>query len=180
MAKSLPIAEYEDVKGDTKRRFKFIKDHPEILKYLKYLLEDGGGVYKGGGGVGKMYYHIIEYGQYDNIGYQGYYDTIEEAQKQVEKLSNFFPNQTFEIFADKSRKEPPITTMHNGGGVEEYGIKYDELIKLKKQLKDLFIRVANQYRNKHKDGSGNFGYFMRTLDEKKYMNYTVNICQMEL
>ena len=70
-----------------------------------------------GGGVGKMYYHILEYGDYGNIGYQGYYDTLEEAQKQVKKLSDYFPNQTFEIFADKSRKEPPITTMAKGGGV---------------------------------------------------------------
>ena len=71
--------------------------------------------YADGGGVGKMYYHILEYGDYGNIGYQGYYDTIEEAQKQVEKLSDYFPNQTFQIFADKSRKEPPITTMADGG-----------------------------------------------------------------
>jgi len=70
-----------------------------------------------GGGVGKMYYHILEYGDYGNIGYQGYYDTLEEAQKQVKKLSDFFPNQTFQIFADKSRKEPPITTMAKGGGI---------------------------------------------------------------
>jgi antirestriction protein len=70
-----------------------------------------------GGGVGKMYYHILEYGDYGNIGYQGYYDTLEEAQKQVKKLSDYFPNQTFQIFADKSRKEPPITTMAKGGGV---------------------------------------------------------------
>ena len=100
----------------------FIGSCNDLLK--KDNLSESGGVYKGGGGVGKMYYHIIEYGQYDNIGYQGYYDTIEEAQKQVEKLSNYFPNQTFEIFADKSRKEPPITTMAKGGGVEKANVGY--------------------------------------------------------
>jgi len=54
-----------------------------------------------------------------------------------------------------------------GGEVEEYGIKYDELRQLKKHLGDLFVRIANQYRNHHKDGSGNFGYFMRTIGEGK-------------
>lgn len=72
-----------------------------------------------GGGVGKMYYHIIEYGQYDNIGYQGYYDTIEEAEKEVKRLSEFFPNQSFQIYMDNTKNEPPITTMHNGGGVKQ-------------------------------------------------------------
>jgi hypothetical protein len=68
-----------------------------------------------------MYYHILEYGDYGNIGYQGYYETKEEAQKQVDKLSDYFPNQTFQIFVDNSKKEPPITTMNNGGGVDTIG-----------------------------------------------------------
>ena len=87
-------------------------------------------VYARGGGVGKTYYHILEYGDYGNIGYQGYYDTIEEAQKQVEKLSNYFPNQTFQIFADKSKKEPPITTMARGGYVSKGELVWRKLSNL--------------------------------------------------
>ena len=92
---------------------RIIKVYEKISKYPKIdkMMDNGGR-------VKKMYYHIIEYGDYGNIGYQGYYETKEEAQKQVDKLSDYFPNQTFQIFVDNSKKEPPITTMNNGGGVE--------------------------------------------------------------
>jgi len=73
--------------------------------------------YAKGGGVGKMYYHILEYGDYGKIGYQGHYDTFEEAKKQVERLKDYFPKMDFQVFPSNSRKEPPITTMARGGGV---------------------------------------------------------------
>lgn len=59
----------------------------------------------------KMYYHILEYGNYGEIGYQTYFDTKEEAQKEVERLTNFFPNLNFQIFVDTSKKQPPIVTI---------------------------------------------------------------------
>jgi hypothetical protein len=137
----------------------FIGSCNDLLK-KDNLSESGGGVYKGGGGVGKMYYHIIEYGQYDNIGYQGYYDTIEEAQKQVEKLSDFFPNQTFQIFPDKSRKEPPITTMAKGGGVEKAFAGYILLAeKLKgiapKSFDSADEKLSEQIKNNNMYANGN-------------------------
>ena len=59
----------------------------------------------------KIYYHILEYGDYGDIGYQGVYDTKEEADKRIASLSDMFPNIHFELFIDTSRKEPPITTV---------------------------------------------------------------------
>lgn len=58
-----------------------------------------------------MYYHILEYGDYDEIGYQGYYTTPEEAEKQRAKLEDMFPKPTFVIFPDTSKREPPIVTI---------------------------------------------------------------------
>lgn len=58
----------------------------------------------------KIYYHILEYGDYGNIGYQGYYLTIEEAQKEVNRLSSYFPDSSYQIWQDTSKKEPQITT----------------------------------------------------------------------
>ena len=59
----------------------------------------------------RNYYHILEYGDYGNIGYQGYYDTIEKADARVKKLSDFFPDVHFSIFVSDTKKEPPITTI---------------------------------------------------------------------
>ena len=70
-------------------------------------LESDSNDFEIGGRVKKMYHHILEYGDYDNIGYQGYYDTIEEAQKRVNELSDYFPNQTFVIFSDVSTSSAP-------------------------------------------------------------------------
>jgi len=58
----------------------------------------------------KIYYHILEYGDYDKIGYQGYYLTIEEAENEVNRLSGYFPDSSFQIWQDTSKNEPPITT----------------------------------------------------------------------
>jgi hypothetical protein len=82
-------------------------------KWLKTAAD--GGIMARGGKTKKLYYHILEYGNYGNIGYQGYYDTQEEAQKEVKRLQGYFPNLTFQIFVDTSRNEPPITTMADGG-----------------------------------------------------------------
>jgi hypothetical protein len=59
----------------------------------------------------RLYYHILEYGNYGEIGYQGVYDSEEEAKKRIKSLSDMFPDVTFELFTDTSSKEPPITTV---------------------------------------------------------------------
>lgn len=59
----------------------------------------------------KTYYHVIERGSYDNIGYHGYYDTLEEAQKRINELEEMFDDVFFEVFISLSKKEPPIITI---------------------------------------------------------------------
>ena len=147
--------------GDREYSMKSFSDliQEALLEYEENKYENK---FDNGGRVKKMYYHIIEYGDYGNIGYQGYYETKEEAQKQVDKLSDYFPNQTFQIFLDNSKKEPPITTMNNGGEIqvgnkfgdwsitqykpivyEEIGGTRDGLIKLVNQ--DTFDEILVQY-----------------------------------
>lgn len=59
----------------------------------------------------KIYYHILEYGNYDNIGWKGYFSTIDEAKKEADKLSDYFPNSSFQIEISTSKKEPVNTTI---------------------------------------------------------------------
>lgn len=59
----------------------------------------------------KLYYHILEHGSYGNIGYQGYRESKEEAEAEIKRLSDYFPDLHYEIFVDTSKKEPPITTV---------------------------------------------------------------------
>lgn len=107
--------------------------------------------------------------------YNIYYDgtpqhllIVADDESEAFKQSKFELQDKFKNFSkDKWSYSVDKIRMDEGGEVEEYGIKYDELKQLKKHLGDLFVRVGNQYRNKHKDGSGNFGYFMRTIGEGK-------------
>ena len=59
----------------------------------------------------KIYYHVIERGNYGNIGWHDYYLTLQEAQDRVNKLYEYFPNLSFEVFASLSKKEPEIVTV---------------------------------------------------------------------
>lgn len=59
----------------------------------------------------KKYYHILEYGDYGNIGWQGFYLTIEDAKKRVLNLQDMFPNSYFQIESSSSKKEPNNTTV---------------------------------------------------------------------
>ena len=58
----------------------------------------------------KDYYHVLEDGTQGDIGYQNCYKTLEEAQKEVERLSDFWPDIHFWIFHSNSPKEPVIVT----------------------------------------------------------------------
>jgi hypothetical protein len=106
-----------------------------------------GGKMKAGGRSGKMYYHVLEYGDYGNIGYQGVYDTLNEAEKEAARLKDYFPKMDFQIFPSNSMKEPPITTMAKGGkmvkggGVGEIKAYETKTGRLKKDMfgKILFI-----------------------------------------
>jgi hypothetical protein len=59
----------------------------------------------------KTYYHILEYGDYGNIGHQGYYLTLEEAKKRVATLEEYFPNCHYQIEPSNSKREPNNTTV---------------------------------------------------------------------
>lgn len=59
----------------------------------------------------KIYFHILEHSHYGNIGWQGYFLTFEEAKKQLEKLTDYFPNCYYTIETSNSKKEPNNTTI---------------------------------------------------------------------
>ena len=61
--------------------------------------------------MSKLYYHILEHHDYGDIGHQGYFNTLDEAQKEVDRLQGYFPNLYYTIFQDTSRREPPIVTL---------------------------------------------------------------------
>lgn len=57
----------------------------------------------------KTYYHVIEE-NHDLIGWQGVYTTLAEAEAEVTRLQNFFPNLFFYVHADASKREPNFIT----------------------------------------------------------------------
>ena len=79
-----------------------------------------------GGDIENAYYHILEHGDYGDIGYQGYYETREEAMERVKTLSSLFPNSYFEIWVSDSKQEPPITTMAKGGQTSPQSTSYSK------------------------------------------------------
>ena len=141
--------------------------------------------YAKGGGVGKMYYHILEYGDYGKIGYQGHYDTFEEAKKQVERLKDYFPKMDFQVFPSNSRKEPPITTMARGGGVgteisKKDFEKYKFYLTKEEDLSNAYDEAESEYGEDSLDAKdaweelGRHFKIMRTFEQdmkKKYGNF---------
>lgn len=59
----------------------------------------------------KTYFHIIEECGYYKKGWQGYYDTLEEAEERMKTLMDYFPNNDYWILQDSSKKEPNIITI---------------------------------------------------------------------
>jgi hypothetical protein len=59
----------------------------------------------------KTYYHVIEDCGNGNIGSQGYYTTLTEAEAEVSRLSDYFPRHHFYVFPSNSKKEPVIVTI---------------------------------------------------------------------
>jgi hypothetical protein len=60
---------------------------------------------------GRTYWHVLEDSGYGDIGHQGVFDTKEEAQAQVNKLSDMFSNSSFYIEASDSKAEPYNVTV---------------------------------------------------------------------
>jgi len=60
---------------------------------------------------GRTYWHVLEDSGYGNIGHQGVYNTKEEAQAEVNRLSNMFSNSSFYIEASDSKAEPYSVTV---------------------------------------------------------------------
>jgi hypothetical protein len=56
----------------------------------------------------KTYFHVLEHGLYGQIGYQTYFTTLKEAEKEVERLKRFFPELDFSIYPTNNRKQPEI------------------------------------------------------------------------
>jgi len=69
----------------------------------------------------RMYFHVLERGGYDDIKWQGVYNTKEEAQKRAEDLVDMFPRSRFYVESSYSRREPVDVTMEEGTiGQEAY------------------------------------------------------------
>jgi len=96
---------FEELSEITGVDYKYIYD-----LWLKSDYADGGMMAKGGRTKG-VYYHILEYGNYGNVGHQGYYLTLEEAKDRVKTLEDYFPNSNFQIESSNSKREPVNVTV---------------------------------------------------------------------
>jgi len=56
------------------------------------------------------YFHVIENSGYDNIASRGYYATLEEAQKEVNRLQSYFEDCFYYVFQSTDKSEPEFTT----------------------------------------------------------------------
>jgi len=59
----------------------------------------------------KVYYHIIEYGDYGLVGHHGCTDKIEDAEKIANHLRSCYPELVFQIEPYNTKKEPPHITI---------------------------------------------------------------------
>jgi hypothetical protein len=59
----------------------------------------------------RLFFHVLEHHDYGDVGHQGYYYTIAEAQKEADRLKSLFPHLDYTIWQDTSRAEPPIVTL---------------------------------------------------------------------
>lgn len=59
----------------------------------------------------KSYYHVIEDAGYGNIGSHGWYETAEEAQDEVNRRTELFPDLYFYVYKSDSQNEPVFVTI---------------------------------------------------------------------
>lgn len=57
------------------------------------------------------YYHIIEQVDTYTIGCHGYYEDLQEAEEEKQRLQDLFENSFFYVFMSADPSEPPITTV---------------------------------------------------------------------
>jgi len=57
----------------------------------------------------KTYYHVIEQFR-DCYGWQGFFSTWEEAEKEKERLQNLFEKSNLYVHIDSSKREPNFIT----------------------------------------------------------------------
>lgn len=57
------------------------------------------------------YYHVIEDAGYGNIGSHGWYETAEEAQKEVDRRADLWPDLYFYVHVSNSPNEPEFVTI---------------------------------------------------------------------
>jgi len=165
------------------KTYNFLPKQVKIVIASKYAnVEDyakGGSMAEGK--TNKLYYHILEYGDYEEIGYQGYYENIDEAKNEVKKLSEYFPNQTFEIFSSTDTNEPPITTMAKGGSVGrfKYNVGDEVVVDDSGYTKSFFEFDISKpatilERSKHKMGGKTYYFYkIRTADGRTPFNHAL-------
>jgi hypothetical protein len=59
----------------------------------------------------KVYYHVIEEGNYNEIGTHGFYDKRKDAEQKANALKEKFPNLFFYIYPSPSKLEPEFVTI---------------------------------------------------------------------
>jgi hypothetical protein len=105
----------------------------------------------------------------------------------LKRLKDFFPNLDFQIFTDKSRKEPPITTMEKGGGVGEYFIKFENDFSstrrggVKNYSVDIDLENGEQLRGgdlDFKDGNDALFLYERIKKKGEYQNQKIEDIQL--
>lgn len=57
------------------------------------------------------YFHLVEYDNYGEMEYHGYYDNLKDAERELRRLSRYFPKAEFEIIPTDSPDEPDIRTL---------------------------------------------------------------------
>jgi hypothetical protein len=59
----------------------------------------------------RTYYHIIEEGDYGRIATHGFKTKLSEAEKEVARLSDFFPELHFYVYPSISKHYPSIVNL---------------------------------------------------------------------
>ena len=85
----------------------------------------------------QKYYHILQYDGND-VGYHGYYDTPEEAEKEADSLSNMFSDSNFQIWPSNSSNEPEVVT--TGPDIpydrDDYAIQENAAVDIENAIRD--------------------------------------------
>jgi hypothetical protein len=118
------------------------------------------------GKEGKMYFHVLEDGGYGEIGWQGAYDTEEEAQNKADLLSDRFPDSSFYVEASDSEDEPYNVTMEEVEEEVNEGLpdsdNIDELI----EMLELYISNLKELKITGPTEEQDFGSLVNALEEE--------------